>query len=280
MWLPMRHIILTLLCSALLWSQGLPQRIVSQTVGTDELLIDLCEPNRIAALSFLSKNPAYSDIVLAAQKFPQVQDGSAEQILKFKPDLVLFTNYSRPELVEQIKRAGIPILVFDRFNTLEDVYENIRQLGKAIGRVQAAESLIRQCEDRVAVLQKRIKGVIPRRVLAPSSQNYLAGTETTFQDLCDHAGAINVAGEAGLRGHSLTPTEALMRWKVDCLVLSDIRVSEKIATLRKHPSFGILSATQTGRVILLPEVLLSSVTHRRIRGYEMMAQQLHPESFR
>ena len=71
-----------------------------------------------------------------------------------------------------------------------------------------------------------------------------------------------------------------MRWKVDCLVLSDTRVSEKIATLRKHPSFGILSATQTGRVILLPEVLLSSVTHRRIRGYEMMAQQLHPESFR
>jgi iron complex transport system substrate-binding protein len=253
---------------------------VSQTVGTDELLIDLCEPNRIAALSFLSKNSAYSDIVLAAQKFPQVQDGSAEQILKYKPDLVLFTNYSRPELVEQIKRAGIPILVFDRFNTLEDVYENIRKLGKAIGRVQAAESLIRQCEDRVSLLQKRIKGVIPRRVLAPSSQNYLAGTETTFQDLCDHAGAINVAGEAGLRGHSPTPTEALMRWKVDCLVLSDTRVSEKIATLRKHPSFGILSATQTGRVILLPEVLLSSVTHRRIRGYEMMAQQLHPESFR
>ena len=276
----MRHIILSLLWSALLWSQGLPQRIVSQTVGTDELLIDLCEPNRIAALSFLSKNSAYSDIVLAAQKFPQVQDGSAEQILKYKPDLVLFTNYSRPELVEQIKRAGIPILVFDRFNTLEDVYENIRKLGKAIGRVQAAESLIRQCEDRVSLLQKRIKGVIPRRVLAPSSQNYLAGTETTFQDLCDHAGAINVAGEAGLRGHSPTPTEALMRWKVDCLVLSDTRVSEKIATLRKHPSFGILSATQTGRVILLPEVLLSSVTHRRIRGYEMMAQQLHPESFR
>ncbi|MFM8234613.1 MAG: ABC transporter substrate-binding protein [Holophagaceae bacterium] len=276
----MRSIILSLLLVSLLGSQELPQRVVSQTVGTDELLIDLCEPHRIAALSFLSKNPSYSDVVIAAQRFPQIQDGSAEQILKYKPDLVLFSNYSRPELVEQIKRAGIPILVFDRFNTLEDVYRNIRILGTALGRTEAAESLIRQCEDRVTALRSRLQGVVPRRVLAPSSYHYLAGSQTTFQDLCDHAGAINVAGEAGLRGHSPTPTETLMRWKVDYLVISDIEVPEKLATLRKHPSFGALSATQAGRVILLPEVLLSSVSHRRIRGYEMMAQQLHPESFR
>lgn len=276
----MRPIILSLLLVSLLGSQELPQRVVSQTVGTDELLIDLCEPHRIAALSFLSKNPSYSDVVIAAQRFPQIQDGSAEQILKYKPDLVLFSNYSRPELVEQIKRAGIPILVFDRFNTLEDVYRNIRILGTALGRTKAAESLIRQCEDRVTALRSRLQGVVPRRVLAPSSYHYLAGSQTTFQDLCDHAGAINVAGEAGLRGHSPTPTETLMRWKVDYLVISDIEVPEKLATLRKHPSFGALSATQAGRVILLPEVLLSSVSHRRIRGYEMMAQQLHPESFR
>ena len=276
----MRPIILSLLLVSLLGSQELPQRVVSQTVGTDELLIDLCEPHRIAALSFLSKNPSYSDVVIAAQRFPQIQDGSAEQILKYKPDLVLFSNYSRPELVEQIKRAGIPILVFDRFNTLEDVYRNIRILGTALGRTEAAESLIRQCEDRVTALRSRLQGVVPRRVLATSSYHYLAGSQTTFQDLCDHAGAINVAGEAGLRGHSPTPTETLMRWKVDYLVISDIEVPEKLATLRKHPSFGALSATQAGRVILLPEVLLSSVSHRRIRGYEMMAQQLHPESFR
>lgn len=276
----MRPIILSLLLVSLLGSQELPQRVVSQTVGTDELLIDLCEPHRIAALSFLSKNPSYSDVVIAAQRFPQIQDGSAEQILKYKPDLVLFSNYSRPELVEQIKRAGIPILVFDRFNTLEDVYRNIRILGTALGRTKAAESLIRQCEDRVTALRSRLQGVVPRRVLAPSSYHYLAGSQTTFQDLCDHAGAINVAGEAGLRGHSPTPTETLMRWKVDYLVISDIEVPEKLATLRKHPSFGALSATQAGRVILLPEVLLSSVSHRRIRGYELMAQQLHPESFR
>jgi iron complex transport system substrate-binding protein len=276
----MRLIVFSFFCSALLWSQGLPQRIVSQTVGTDELLVDLCQPHRIAALSFLSRNPAYSDVVLAAERFPQVQDGSAEQILKYKPDLVLFTNYSRPELVEQIKRAGIPVLVFDRFNTLEDVYGNIRKLGKALGRAQAAESLIRQCEDRVSVLQKRLQGVIPRRVIAPSSYHYLAGLETTFQDLCDHAGAINVAGEAGLRGHSPTPTEALMRWSVDYLVLSDTGARDKLTTLRKHPSFGMLPATQMGRVVWIPEALLSSVTHRRIRGYEMMAQQLYPELFR
>lgn len=276
----MRHILCSLIFSITIWSQVEPQRIISQTVGTDELLIDLCEPSRIAALSFLSRNPDYSDIAEIAGRFAQVVDGSAEQILKYKPDLVLFTSYSRPELVEQVKRAGIPIIVFDRFNTLDDVYVNIRTLGKAIGRSKAAEDLIRQCEERVSVLQNRLNGVSRSRVLSPSLNGYLAGMGTTFQDLCDYAGAINVVGEAGLRGHSPTPSEALMRWKVDYLVLSSSAVSNNLINLRKHPSYSVLSATQEGRVVLIPQALLSSVTHRRIRGYEIMAQQLHPGSFK
>ena len=39
-----------------------------------------------------------------------------------------------------------------------------------------------------------------------------------FQDLCDHAGALNVATEAGLKGHAPTPSEKLLVWNVEVLV--------------------------------------------------------------
>ena len=143
------HSCIAFVLSVTLWGQGIPQRIVSQTVGTDEMLIDLVEPHRIAALSFLSTDPAYSDVAQEARAFPQLKNGSAEQIIKFKPDLVLFSSYSRPELVEQVRRTGIPILIFDRFDSLDDVYRNLRMLGKILHReAQAVNTQFGQVRDR------------------------------------------------------------------------------------------------------------------------------------
>ena len=59
-----------------------PVRVVSQTVGSDELLLALAEPEQIAALSHIARDPAYSVVAAEAKKFPQITQGDAETILK------------------------------------------------------------------------------------------------------------------------------------------------------------------------------------------------------
>ena len=54
----MRRLLLLLLLPALLRAAG-PLRVVSQTVGTDELLVALADPGQIAALSNLARDPAF-----------------------------------------------------------------------------------------------------------------------------------------------------------------------------------------------------------------------------
>jgi iron complex transport system substrate-binding protein len=121
------------------------------------------------------------------------------------------------------------------------------------------------------------------RVLAASTYPFTAGAGTTFQDLCDHAGAVNVAAEAGLSGHVPTPEERVSTWTPDVLIASGEEgkdTAQLTARLAQLPAYRALPALKAGRVLLVPGPLMSSVTHQRIAAFEWLARRLHPERFK
>lgn len=272
--------LLAFLCFGVLAFAGAPKRIVSQTVGTDEMLMALADPGQIAALSVPSRNPDYCTDAAKAATFPQLAASDAEAILRFHPDLVLMASFSRAETIAQVRRAGIPVLVIDRFDTLEDTYADLRLIGKAAGHEDRAEALVAQLKARVDALAARLKGVTPARLMAPSAYGYIAGRHTTFDDLCARAGALNVAAEAGLEGHAPIPSEKVLVWKVDRLVLEGSDRAAALARVRQIAPFKFTEAAREGRCVLLPEALLSTVSQHRVDAYEALAKALHPERFK
>lgn len=256
-----------------------PRRVVSQTVGTDELLLALAGPGQIAALSHLSRDPSFSPVARAAAAHPALKDSDAESVLRFRPDLVLVASYTRAETLALLRKAGVRVLLLDRFESLEDTRRNIRSIGEALGRAQAAAELLARLDARVEALRLRLTGVRPVRVLAASVQPYTAGSDTTFQDLCDHAGALNVAAEAGLKGHQPTPAEAVLGWRPEVLVGSGEEPA-LAATLARMLPYRHLAAARAGRVVLLPGALMSATGQHRVEAYEALARALHPERFR
>lgn len=258
-------------------------RVVSQTVGTDELLLAVAAPEQIAALSHLSRDPVFSGVAREAAAYPAIGHGDAETILRHRPTLVLFSDYSRAELVEQVRRAGVPVLIFDRYLTLEDAYANLRRLAAALNDPKArarAEAVIADCRERLARLQQRLAGAAPVRVIAPSTYGVIAGAGTTFQDICDHAGAENLATTLGrLQGHDVPPGEAMLQWPIDAVVLGGSDVDEALAPYLKLPPYAQLTAVRKHRVALLDAWALGCVTHLRVQAYEQLARQLHPERF-
>lgn len=259
-----------------------PTRIVSQTVGTDEMILALADPGQIAALSVLARNPDFCFDAAKAEKFPQLAASDAEAILRFHPDLVLMASFSRAETVAQIRRAGVKVILLDRFDTFEDTCADLRQLGQAIGHLDRAEALVASLRARVAALEKRLMGVRTVRLLAPSAYGFIAGKDTTFDDLCRHIGAVNVAAEAGLEGHAPIPAEKVLAWKVDFLVLEGMDGADRtkaLARIRQLPPFKYTDAAIQGRCVLLPEALLATVSQHRVEAYEVLARELHPERF-
>lgn len=258
-----------------------PVRVVSQTVGSDELLLALAEPAQIAALSHLARQSEFSAVAVQARQFPQIdKTGDAESILRFEPTLVLFADYSRAELVEQVRRAGVKVVIFDRYKSLEDAYANLRLLARELGAEARAEAVVADCEARVRVLRERLRGVRPVRVIAPSTYGVIPGSETTFQDLCAFAAAENLAATLGrLRGHEAPPNEQMLTWPIERIVLAGTSLEEQLALYRRVPPYALLAAVREGRAVLLEPWQLSCVSHLRIGGYEQLARALHPEVF-
>jgi iron complex transport system substrate-binding protein len=83
-----------------------------------------------------------------------------------------------------------------------------------------------------------------------------------------------------LTGHAPTPSEKILSWPVDVVVVCGDNLEDALAPFRTLPPFQYMSAVKEGRAVLLHSNLLSSVTHHRIDGYEELARALHPEAFR
>jgi iron complex transport system substrate-binding protein len=206
-----------------------------------------------------------------------------ETILKFNPTLVLVADYSRAELVEQIRRAGVRVLSFDRYATLEDAFANLRLLARTIGGAAPAraDKIIEDCRRRTAALRKALASTKPIAVIAPSTYGVIPGADTTFPDLCEHANAINLAVTLGhLKGHAAPPNEQMLTWPIEAVVVSGRSTSEALAALRSLPPYQYLAAVREGRAALLAPWMLSCVSHRRVDGYERLARELHPAAFR
>jgi iron complex transport system substrate-binding protein len=255
-----------------------PLRVVSQSVGTDELLLALADPAQVAALSHISHDGRFSPVADQAKRFPAIRDSDAESVLRFRPDLVLAASYTRPETLTLLRRAGVRLVVLDHFDTLNDVYASLRYLGRELGQEARAEAVISQSQARANALATRLKGVRPVRVLSAGLYPFTAGAGTTFQDLCDHAGALNVAAEAGIKGHAPTPSESLLVWKVEVLVAAGDDSDR--ARLGELPHYRALPAFKAGHVVVIPGPMMSSVSHHRIATYEALAKALHPERFK
>lgn len=263
-------------------AQAEPLRVVSQTVGTDEMLLAIADPEQIVALSHISRERDFSAVATEAVEYDQIGQGDAETILKFRPDLVLVADYSRGELVSQLKRAGVELMVFDRYATMDDAFDNLRMLAERLGpKAEArAAAVIAEVTQRQATLKKRLAGVRPVKVIAPSTYGIISGGGTTFQDLCNHAAAENLATTVGeLTGHADIPRESMLTWPVEQVVLAGYDLERTIEPFLTLIPFRFMDAVKERRVALIEPYMFGSVTHYRMDGYERLARQLHPERF-
>ena len=127
-----------------------PQRIISQTLGTDEILLAICAPQRLVALSILVDDTDYSNVTAQAHLVKARANADAEQILALDPDVIFVASYSKAELIELLQAARAPVFRFTHFDRLEDIKANIRTIGYAVGEDANADALVQHMEHHLA----------------------------------------------------------------------------------------------------------------------------------
>lgn len=254
-----------------------PVRIASQTLGTDEILLTICEPERVVALSNFAEDPNYSNIAEKAREIPNRVTLGAEQILQKQPDLIFVASYSRAETVEQLKISKAPVFRFSNFTSLENIKNNIRTVGYATGCDAEAEKLINKMNDELAAVRARIPlNQTPPRVMSFGG-GVTAGANTSFNDMARAAGAINVSAENGISGFGKISAEKIAEWQPDYIVaganFADIETKRQ--QLLNDPVIKTTKAGKNGNIIIIENRHYLTVTHNVVRGIETLADALY-----
>ena len=188
-----------------------PQRILTVSAGTDELMLGLVEPERMAAINESLADREHTNIPWVCDRIPTVipRSPSVEQIAALHPDLVVVTPWMPRENIDAIRELNVPVLVCKSAATIEDIHDNIRLYAAAVGEVERGEKLVGMMEEKLAEIRAKVAEVPEEKkhksiALISIMVNY-GGAGCTFDELCRYTDSINAKAAAGNRmGQEMT----------------------------------------------------------------------------
>jgi len=256
-----------------------PMRIVSMTLATDEILLDLVGPERLAGITYLASDASLSNIADRPElaQIPNVvqPNPGPEQIIAMEPDLVLVAAFTDAAVIEQLKQAGLPVFVMGFVSSIDSIKESILTIGELVGEPEKAQEMVDAMDARLDEITIAIGGVEgePPTVLYLSSDGWVAGAGTSLDDIIIRAGGVNAA--ADLVDWNQVSEEQIIQMNPDVVILSPFVTDEEFID---NPVFADLAAIQNGRVYVANDAHMSAASQYIVLGVEDMAQLLYPEA--
>ena len=224
-----------------------PLRIITASVGHDEMTLAIVPLDRLVAVGTSSKNPTYSNVAELLQEKTEISR-DPETIISQEPDIIVTSPFFSADGVSALSKIGIPVIQTELKQGPEARINSILLMGYIFGEEERAIAFATEVRERYEALIA-VTGNVERqpRVLALTQfgdQIWTAGKDSTEGAVITAAGGLNAAAEAGIerqpdhqpgrcdrhepRGHCDRPTPSS----------SAPRSSERACwTMRRWPSF-------------------------------------------
>jgi iron complex transport system substrate-binding protein len=171
-----------------------PMRVMSTNQCTDQLVLALLPPERIASVTSLSRDPDGSLMYQEARRVG-VNHGLAEEIVRQKPDLIVTSAFSAVAANSLLKRLDYPMIEVDDASSFADIRRITRQVAKAVGEEARGEALIAHMDKQLDELAGN--GAPRLRVAAWDGAGFNASKGSLYDTVLKAAGAINVTSQSG-----------------------------------------------------------------------------------
>ena len=267
-----------------------PQRIVSLTLGTDEILMDIVAPERIAALTYLSDDSGISHISeRSIQVKNKIKGNSAEAILALKPDLVLIADWWGLNILDTLREMGINVYVYKTPTTVKEIKQTICELANVVDERVAGGKIVAKMEKELAFVQARVGNMPAEECISVMALSYMGpfgARGTTFADICNYANVRNVVAEYDLPPNATFSEETLIRLNPDLLVIPSWKYdneqdpSKMREEILQNRAYQSVNAVKNKRVVQLRDTYLYSTTHYIVYAIRDLAEAAYPERFK
>ncbi|MDB6098048.1 MAG: hypothetical protein JWN58_751 [Gammaproteobacteria bacterium] len=239
-------------CAAETGEEG-PRHVMSLSMCTDDLLLELLPADRIASVTYYARSRANSYQWPQAAHVP-INSGTVEEVLAEKPDLVLAGTYTTPAARALLKKLGMPLLEIPPAVNFDQIRQVTRQVARALKREAVGEALIAQMDSTLQGLaESRPPQTI--RVAAWGEGGSIPGKGTLFDSILNAAGGTNIAASLD-SAYTSFDLEQLLMARPDVLAYaSNITDTPGLNTnLAEHP---LLLKLYSARKVTYPSALYS-----------------------
>jgi ABC-type Fe3+-hydroxamate transport system substrate-binding protein len=267
-----------------------PQRIVSLSPSVTEILYGVGAFDRVVAVS------TFCDYPPQVEKLPRVggwTNTNLEQVLSLSPDLVIFTDAQAPLVEDRLHSLGVHTLAVES-QTLEDIFDGIGAIGKAVGNATQAAELDSQLRAELRDVSQRTAGLPHPKVLVvvdrlPGTLRdvYVATGDSYLMSLVKVAGGDPITPDAS-HNYVRISSEALVSMDPEVVfdmvqALNSPVAIPGMSALAEDPT-GVwqtvsIRAVRDHRVYSLTDKSLVHPSQLAIRTAREMAVRLHPQAF-
>lgn len=278
-------------------SLDVPVSRVFAAGGPAAVAVYILKPEALVGWPRALRDEDWPYVLPSARSLPEVgqltgrgDTANVEQVLKFKPDIIVDYGSIREtykELADVTQtRTGIPYALID--GRLESAPVALRLLARLLGVPGRGEALARYVE----AMFTKLSGVLSRVPDAQRPRVYLArgpdGLETGLRgsintEIIERAGGRNVADPQGTRrGIARISAEQLLVWNPDIVITWDRNFFERV-TNQPDPAWRAISAVENRRVHLAPTTPFGWIDRppslNRLIGLAWLANLFHGDLF-
>jgi iron complex transport system substrate-binding protein len=236
---------------------GDPQRIVSQTVDSDEILWALGEDvrARVVGVSKMADDRRYSTVAgVWPETVPRIA-GTSEAMIAARPDLVFVAQFTAAETMALLEHAKIHTVVMDGYDGFEDYRDRVRAIATAVGNRAGGDAVVADFDRRLAAASAPASPDPP--TIISYVEGNVPGKGTTFDEEAAAAGFRNLPAQHGIEGHQRVSLEQIVVWNPDYIV---VHCADDCATRADEfatgPGIASTKAAGEGHVLAIESNLL------------------------
>ena len=258
-----------------------PSRILTMGGAVTETVFALGLGQNVIATDNASFYPAtVNKLPKTGSVYRQI---SAEGVLALKPTLIITTTEAGPPAaIEQLRAAGVPLLLVPAESTPEGAKAKISLIGKALGLDSKAASLNAGIDRDIAKAETLFRTMKSRPKVAflyvqDAKTVLLSGGGTSADAVIKLAGGVNAM--TGAQGYKPVTSEALVAAAPDVIVLPErgLGMLGGLPGLMKVPGVAQTPAAKTGRIIAMDDLFLLGFGPRTGKAVQEFTLRLHPE---
>ena len=249
-------------------------RVASINLCADQHVLALADPEQILTVSWLAADPEESLMANEARRHT-LNYGTAEELLKFAPDVVLAGTYTSPFTRTMLRRLGFRVVELEPEASVADIERNVQLVAEIVGQGPRGEQLVAKLREDVRTIEanrpaRKLAAVIVR------PGGFTVGADSLAIELLTLAVFTNVAAERGLDRWGSLSMEALLRSSPDVIVLTGYRSTQPSLAnaVLEHPALRRLGVTQ--RTITVHTALWACGLPRSIEAAALLQREGRP----